>query len=116
MVGQLLISGTPNLNLVFEDETGIVVCHNWQGKNVIHSELYDAPTKDSLKKAKEISEAIDTAFKTRGFNTLYTWAETEEQKRYNLFLGYSPTGEKVNSTFQDKEYPREVFEYKKELT
>ena len=116
MVGQLLLAGIPNLNLLVEDEIGLAVSHYWGGKYVIHSELFDpSPSLDTLKRAKEISNAIDTAFKEKGITTLYTWAETEDQKRYNKFLGYTPTGKTVNETFAAKEYPRDVLEYKKEL-
>jgi hypothetical protein len=110
------MSGIPNLNLLYEDERGIVVCHQWDGKYIIHSDLYD-PTfnLETLKYVKGVSDAIDNAFKAKGVKTLYTWAETEDQKRYNAFLGYKPTGETVNKTFVDKDYPNEVLEYKKDL-
>ena len=115
MVGQLLMSGIPNLNLLFEDEIGIAVCHNWNGKNIIHSEFYGEPSTDQMRAAKDISAMIDAGFKQKGVETIYTWAETDKQKRYNKFLGFKPTGESVNSSFSRADYPREVFEYKKEL-
>lgn len=116
MVGQLLLSEIPNLNLLFEDEKGIVVCHEWDNKYVIHSELYNGDLSlENLKYAKRISDAIDSAFRAKGVKEVFTWAENDEQKRYNRFLGYRPTGQTVNDTFVDKEYPYEVLEYKKEL-
>lgn len=102
--------------MLYEDKTGIVACHVWDGKCVIHSELYNKePTMDDLKVAKEISDGIDQAFKEKGITKLYTWAETPIQDRYNKFLGYKATGKLVNSTFNDADYPNEVREYEKEL-
>ncbi len=116
LVGQLLLAGIPNLNILYEGEEGIAVCHEWKGKYVIHSELYNKePSLDDLKVAKDISNNIDQAFKRKGITHLYTWAEDDTQARYNTFLGYKNTGRTVNDTFTDKEYPREVFEYVKEL-
>lgn len=95
---------------------GIVVCHDWDDKHIIHSEIYDDKyTLENLKIAKKVSDAVDQAFKRKGVKVLHTWAETEQQKRYNLFLGYKPTGRIVNDGFAEKNYPREVFEYKKDL-
>jgi len=116
LVGQLLLSGIPNLNLLFEDEVGIAVCHLWEGHYIIHSELYSGDfSLDSLKEVKRRSDAVDKAFRTKGIKTIYTWAETEEQMRYNTFLGYVPTGRVVNSSFTNKDYPNQVLEYKKDL-
>ena len=116
LVGQLLLAEIPNLNLLYEGEEGIAVCHEWDGKYIIHSEIWNPdPNLEDLKAAKRVSNAIDKAFKQKGIKTLYTWAENDTQKRYNLFLGFSPTGQKVNDTFVDKDYPYEVFEYKKDL-
>lgn len=70
---------------------------------------------DNLKEVKRRSDAIDNAFRQKGVKEIYTWAETEDHKKYNKFLGYKPTGKTVNDTFVDKEYPYEVTEYKKEL-
>lgn len=116
MVGQLLLSEIPNLNLLVEDEVGIAVCHQWEGKNVIHSEIYEADfTLEKLKEAKKRSDAIDNAFRSKGVTELFTWGENEQHRRYNLFLGYKPTGRIMNYTFVDKDYPFDVMEYKKDL-
>jgi hypothetical protein len=112
----LLLAGIPNLNLLYEGEDGIAVCHEWEGKYIIHSELWNpSPTFEDLKAAKRVSNAIDKAFKARGISKLHTWAEDETQKKYNLFLGFKPTGRIVNSTFVDKDYPNTVYEYEKDL-
>ena len=70
---------------------------------------------EDLKHAQTISMAIDEAFKAKGVDTIYTWGETKEHDRYNKFLGYVPTGNKMNETFVMKDYPYDVMEYKKEL-
>lgn len=102
--------------MLYEGPEGVVVCHSWNGKHIIHSELYaEDPKGTDLKNAFKISAAIDNAFRRKGISTLYTWAETEQQDKYNAFLGYEPTGYIVNDEFMDKDYPREVREYKKEL-
>lgn len=116
LVGQLLLSGIPNLNLLFEDDFGIAVCHEWQGQYIIHSEMYSGEYNlHNLKEVKRRSDAVDNAFKAKGVRTLYTWAENDQQKKYNTFLGYKPTGRIMNDTFVDKDYPFDVLEYKKEL-
>lgn len=97
---------------MYEDEDGIVICHTFDNKFIIHSELKKDITNSLLKKAKQVSEEVDIAFKTKGVDTLYTWAETEAQDRYNIFLGYEPTG--ANVTMPDN-YPNIVREYKKVL-
>lgn len=116
MVGQLLIAGIPNLNLLYEGEEGIVACHLWDGKYVIHSELYqEEPSLEDLKAAKHISDEIDKVFAERGIEEIFTWAENKTQERYNKFLGYVDTGETVNHTFVDKTYPYPMKEFKKRL-
>jgi hypothetical protein len=101
---------------LFEDDFGLAVCHEWDGKYVIHSEVYSGDfSLDNLKEVRRRSNAVDTAFKAKGIKEIYTWAENDEQKRYNLFLGYRPTGRIMNETFMDKDYPFQVLEYKKDL-
>ncbi|MAZ33832.1 MAG: hypothetical protein Tp178MES00d2C33159091_32 [Prokaryotic dsDNA virus sp.] len=110
------MSGIPNLNLLYEGPEGIVVCHVWEGRYVIHSELYNPePTLDDLKAAQKISHTIDEAFKEKGIKELYTWGENDTHARYNKFLGFKETGRVMNSTFVDSAYPIEVLEYRKEL-
>ncbi len=110
------MSGIPNLNLLFEDDFAIAVCHEWDDKYIIHSEMYSGDyTLDNLKEVKRRSDAIDNAFRSKGIKEIYTWAENDDQKKYNRFLGYKPTGRIMNDTFVDKNYPNEVLEYRKEL-
>lgn len=116
LVGQLILAEIPNLNILYEGPEGVAVCHLWDGKYVIHSELYSAnPSKEDVKRAMEVSREIDKAFKEKGIDRLYTWAENETQAKYNQFLGYKKTGNTVNNSFVDKDYPTPVFEYVKEL-
>ena len=55
---------------------------------------------------------IDEGFRSRGIDKLYTWAETDEQYRYNLFMGFKPTGEEIVFSY---DYPNTVYEFVKEL-
>jgi hypothetical protein len=107
----LLTLGIPNLNLLFEDDDGAAVCHEFDGKYIIHSEFRKEITKELLKKAMEVSFMIDNAFRERGITELYTWAENDKQHRYNQFLGYFPTGNEVKIDG----YDNSIFEYKKDL-
>ncbi len=54
---------------------------------------------------------IDEGFRSRGIEKLYTWAETDEQYRYNQFLGYTPNGLEVVLPGYDKP----VYEFEKAL-
>lgn len=111
--GLLRTGEIPNLKELFRDENlGVCGVHVLDGKLIIHSQLFGEPTKDRLARAREASIAVDEAFRARGVKEIYTWAETDEQYRYNLFLGFKPTEKEV--VFDP---PREnaVYEFVKEL-
>ena len=112
MVGLLATAELPNLKEIFRDEDiGVCALHLVDEKIVIHSELFGRVDKTKLSQAREVSDAIDVALKERGVQTLYTWAGTDEQYRYNLFMGFKPTGKEV--TFDGK--LSGFFEFEKEL-
>lgn len=81
------------------------------GVPVIHSEIEDK-SMANLKKVKEISDEIDKAFEERGYPYIETWAETEEQDRFNRFLGYKYYN---IVEFIPEDYPNEVRRYRKEF-
>jgi len=86
----------PNLKEIFRDEAiGVCAVHVCDGKYVIHSELFGEPTKERLGQAQLVNTLIDETFKRKGVEKLHTWAITDEQYRYNMFLGYQPTGNEV---------------------
>jgi hypothetical protein len=113
LAGLLDTQELPNLKEIFRDEDiGVAAVHILGDKLVLHSELFGRRDRQKLEQAQLISVMIDEAFKDKGVDKLYTWAETEEQYRYNIFLGYKPTGEEV---VMPEDYPRKVFEFVKEL-
>lgn len=112
MVGLLDTAEIPNLKEIFRDETiGVVACHCIGGKFVIHSQAFTPLDKRGLEVAQELNVQIDEAFRQKGVTKLHTWAETDEQYRYNLFLGYKPTGCEVVIDG----YPQTVYEFEKDL-
>ncbi len=107
--GLLSSAALPNLKELFRDEDlGIAAVHILGDKFVIHSELFGEPTKEKLERARAASRMIDESFRQRG---VYTWAMTDEQYRYNIFLGYVPTEKEV--TLEGVDTP--VYEFVKEL-
>jgi len=112
LAGLLATQEIPNLKELFYDEAiGTAAVHSLGEKYVIHSEIFGERSKEKLTTVQQISAMIDEGFRNRGINKLHTWAETEEQYRFNLFLGYKPTGNEV--TIPD--YPNPVYEFEKEL-
>lgn len=106
--------GTPTRNPLFEDEDGFAFADFYEnGQIVIHSHLKNEPTKDLLTKASLVSDMIGEAFVQKGITELYTWGYTKEHERYNVFLGYYPTGKEVY--IEGWEGPP-MFEYKKVLS
>jgi hypothetical protein len=81
-------------------------------KLVIHSEIFGERNKEKLGRVVEASLAVDEAFRQRGVAELYTWAYTDEQYRFNQFLGFTPTGREV---LFDKPTTTPVYEFIKEL-
>lgn len=115
MAGQLLSLGIPNLKLLYEDEDMIGIVHILGTKYVIHSEYKKPITGALIKKAASISKLVDKTFKDKGVNFLYTWAQTPDEEKYNKFLGYEDTGNRVR-TISDggplpDDYPLEVKEF-----
>ena len=111
-VGPLLIQETPALKLLYEDEEGLAYVHSVDNKLVLHSHYKVPKTMDTIKKARQISMLIDEMFKERGVKYHHTWATSEEEEKYNEFLGYVPTGYAV--TIEGYKGP-EIIEYYKEL-
>lgn len=97
LAGLLDTAALPNLKELFRDETiGIAAVDTSGDKLVIHSEIYGRRDRPKLEKVQEVSLAIDEAFRTRGVERIYTWSDgTDESYRYNLFMGWKPTGEEV---------------------
>lgn len=103
----------PNLKEIYRDEAvGVAGLHTVLGKLVLHSEIFGRPDRGKLDKVLEIATLIDERLAAKGVTELYTWAETDEQYRWNLFTGFKPTGEEV---LFDPPYPRPVYEFKKDL-
>jgi hypothetical protein len=103
----------PNLKEIYRDEAiGVAGLHIVIGKLVLHSEIFGRPDRLKLDKVLEIATLIDERLAAKGVTELYTWAETDEQYRWNLFTGFKPTGEEV---VFDPPYVRPVYEFKKEL-
>ena len=112
------MSGTPNLNILFiEEGQGAAVCHTIEDggevKHMIHSHLEKPYTISRLKLAKKVSDQIDVLFKSKGVDKLYTWGISEEQHRYNTFMGYTLTGNEI--TINGQRGNPAIFEYVKEL-
>lgn len=85
----------PNLKELYRDETlGVAAVDMVGEKFYIHSELKPEAlkTKEGLEKIQQIGIMIDEAFRNKGIPKIYTFAETEEQYRFNIFLGWTPTG------------------------
>lgn len=112
MAGLLDSAELPNLKELFRDENiGCAAVDLVGEKLVVHSEIYGDRGREKLKMVQQVNEAIDNAFRERGVEKIYTWAQTDEQYRYNIFLGYRPTGYEV--TFDGK--PSGYFEFEKVL-
>lgn len=97
----------------------IGIVHMLDGKFNIHSEYKKEITPALIKKAAGISRLIDQTFKSKGVNTLHTWAQTKDEMKYNEFLGFKRTGLKIlKESFGGPlpdDYPLDVYEYSKEL-
>jgi hypothetical protein len=112
LAGLLDSAELPNLKELFRDkDIGCAAVHLVDEKIIVHSELYGKVGKEKMEVVRSVSEAIDEAFRAKGVKKLHTWAGTDEQYRYNLFLGYRPTGEEV--TFDG--VPSGFFEFEKDL-
>ena len=93
MAGLLDTQEIPNLKELFRDEAiGIAALHLDGEKVVIHSEIYGDRGRRKLALVQEVNVMIDEKLKAKGIEKLTTYATTEEEYRYNVFLGYKPTG------------------------
>ena len=97
LAGLLDSAELPNLKELFRDETiGIAAADLVGEKIVLHSEIYGERDGPKLKLVQRISAMIDEAFRSKGVEKLYTYSDgTDEGYRYNLFLGFKPTGEEL---------------------
>lgn len=113
MVGLLDTQAIPSLKELFRDEDIGCAAYQLVGeKCVIHSQIFGRVDKSKLEKVQTINIMIDETFKRAGLSELYTWAETDEQYRFNQFLGYKPTGMEVVTT--DYKGPT-IYEFMKTL-
>jgi hypothetical protein len=102
----------PTLKELFRDKDIGCAAVDCLGETyVIHSEIYGKVDKEKLKQVMEINLLIDEGFRSRGVEKLTTFAITDEQYRYNMFLGYKPTGKEV----EIKDCPVPVYEFEKVL-
>lgn len=75
---------------------GIAVVDTSGEKLVIHSEIWGERDRRKLETVQEVSAMIDRAFKEKGVEKIYTFSDgTDESYRYNIFLGWQPTGEEM---------------------
>ena len=97
MAGLLDTAALPNLKELFRDQdVGIAAVDTSGEKLVVHSEIWGRRDRSKLEKVREVALAIDEAFRARGVEQIYTWSDgTDESYRYNLFMGWKPTGEEV---------------------
>lgn len=110
--GLLSTVETPNLKEIYRDPSlGVVAVHILGEKHVIHSEIFGDITREKIQKAQLVNTMIDEAFQRKGVDRLYTWAQTDVQYRWNLFLGYKPTGLEVVGDGID----RPTYEFEKVL-
>ena len=102
MAGLLDTAELPNLKELFRDEAiGIAAVDLVDQKLVIHSEIYGEVDRRKLELVQVVSGKIDEAFKAKGVERIYTWSDgSDESYRYNIFMGWQPTGEEV--TFDGK--------------
>lgn len=114
LVGLLDSAASPNLKEVFRDKTlGCCAVDLVGEKLVIHSEIFGERTPDKLRRVREASLLVDEAFRMKGVEKLYTWAVTDEQYRFNQFLGYRPNGNEV--FIEGYETIAPVYEFEKDL-
>ena len=97
MAGLLDTAELPNLKELFRDENvGIAAVDTSGEKLVVHSEIYGRRDRQKLEAVQAASAAIDEAFRSRGVEKIYTFSDgTDEGYRYNIFLGWQPTGEEM---------------------
>jgi len=113
LAGLLDTAALPNLKELFRDkDVGIAAVDTSGEKLVVHSEIYGRRDRSKLEKVQQVSAAIDDAFRAKGVERIYTWSDgTDESYRYNVFLGWKPTGEEV--TFDGE--PTGYMEFEKVL-
>lgn len=118
-VGASCIQETPNLKKICEDEdfvsfVNLITDHETdEDKAVIHVHYKTDIDQRIINKSLEVMALIDESMKERGLDKLYTWAETDEQERFNRYLGFSPTGREVYIQGYYIDHP--IYEYVKEL-
>lgn len=100
---------------MYDGPEGLLYCHFWDGKYVIHSDIPHEITPALGKQVKRIMNAAAKIFKDKGVDIIYTWAISEEQKKYAKFFGFTPTDKIVNHTFVDKSFTDPVYEYERKL-
>lgn len=98
MVGQLRTLEIPNLNTVYEDDTGELLLHNVKGDGsllVLHADVIPTIDRRILEHYAVILNSLCEQLSQKGFPSLKTWVLTDEQMRYAVFFGFVPTGNEV---------------------
>ncbi len=110
---------TPNLKKLCEDDdfvSFVNLIHDVEtdeDKMVVHVNYKTDIDKRIIDKSREVMALIDESLRMKDVNKLYTWSETEEQEKFNQFLGFTPTGREVH--IEGHYSPHPIYEYVKEL-
>jgi hypothetical protein len=91
LVGQLRMLGIPNLNVVYEDETGAVLIHDIEGKGellVVHAEVLPTTNREILGHYLEVMDMLFEQLKERGITEVEAWINSDEEMRYAQFFGF----------------------------
>lgn len=111
------MSGIPNLNKVYEDETGTLYIHDIGGEKqifVLHAEVIPTTNRKVLSHYRDIIELLYANLAERGVKEIEAWVLTDEQIRFATHYGFHLTGKEI--TLEGVEFIDPVYQMKKDLT
>jgi len=84
--------GIPNLNLVYEDETGKVYIHDIDGKGellVVHAEVIPTTNRAILGHYLEVMDTLFEQLQDKGVKEVEAWVNSDEEMDYAQFFGFN---------------------------
>jgi hypothetical protein len=95
LVGQLRTLETPNLNVVYSDDTGDLLLHNFDTELVIHVDVIPTVNRSILEHYAVVLNTLFEQLKERDIPSVKAWVLTDEQIRYAVFFGFQLTGKEI---------------------
>lgn len=91
LAGQYLMSGIPNLNVIYEDDLCTCYIHDVYGNGellVFHADVVKTTDRKVLAHYHEVMANIFDALREKGLTEIEAWVVTDQEIKYAQYMGF----------------------------